>query len=53
MKYRFLLISVAILFIVSSAELFAAAGGGKVRGDNGQGGVNQWQVKDPPPFEDD
>ena len=51
MKYRFLLISVAILFIVSSAELFA--GGGKVRGENGEGAVNQIQVEDPPPFPED
>ncbi len=53
MKYRFLLISVAVLFIVSSAELFAAAGGGKVRGENGAGEGNQIQLEDPPPFQDD
>ena len=29
----------------------AFAGGGKVRGDNGQGAVNQVQVEDPPPFQ--
>jgi hypothetical protein len=30
----------------------AMAGGDKVRGDNGQGSVNQVQVQDPPPFQD-
>jgi hypothetical protein len=29
----------------------AFAGGDKVRGDNGQGEVNQVQVQDPPPFQ--
>ena len=29
----------------------AFAGGDKVRGDNGQGSVNQVQVQDPPPFQ--
>jgi hypothetical protein len=28
-----------------------AAGGDKVRGDKGQGDVNQVQVQDPPPFQ--
>ena len=30
----------------------AFAGGDKVRGENGQGNVNQHQINDPPPFED-
>jgi len=29
----------------------AFAGGDKVRGENGQGAVNQVQVQDPPPFQ--
>ena len=29
----------------------AFAGGDKVRGDNGQGSVNQVQVENPPPFQ--
>lgn len=28
-----------------------SAGGGKVRGESGQGGVNQVQIQDPPPFQ--
>ncbi|NLD43776.1 MAG: hypothetical protein GX657_09800 [Chloroflexi bacterium] len=28
-----------------------SAGGGQVRGDNGQGGVHQVQTQDPPPFQ--
>ena len=47
----------AILATLVAAMLFALvtvgalAGGDKVRGDNGQGGVNQVQVQDPPPFQ--
>lgn len=45
-----------VLFAIVAAILLlaltmpVAAGGGKVRGENGQGGVNQVQVMDPPPF---
>ena len=46
-----------ILTVVMVCTLFAfvtmsaLAGGGKVRGDNGQGEVMQVQVQDPPPFQ--
>ncbi len=45
----FALIIVVILLISSISTAFA--GGDKVRGDNGQGEVNQVQVQDPPPFQ--
>ncbi|MDD5037930.1 MAG: hypothetical protein PHN78_01235 [Dehalococcoidales bacterium] len=35
------------VFVVSPV----LAGGDQVRGENGQGDVNQWQVMDPPPFQ--
>ncbi len=40
---------VAVLFIFSTSTV--SAGGDKVRGDNGQGSVNQVQIQDPPPFQ--
>ena len=46
-----------ILTVVMICTLFAfvtvsaLAGGGKVRGENGQGSVNQVQVENPPPFQ--
>lgn len=43
-----LLIVVAVFAIAVSSAL---AGGDKVRGENGQGAVNQVQVQDPPPFQ--
>lgn len=43
-----LLIVVAVTVSITSSVL---AGGGKVRGENGQGAVNQVQVQDPPPFQ--
>lgn len=45
----FALIIVVILLISSISTAFA--GGDKVRGENGQGEVNQVQVQDPPPFQ--
>jgi hypothetical protein len=43
------------LFIVVLLSLVVAlpafAEGGQVRGENGQGGVNQVQVQNPPPFQ--
>jgi hypothetical protein len=38
------------LFIVSISPVFA--GGDQVRGEGGQGPVNQVQVQDPPPVQD-
>ena len=43
-------IRMLILALVLSAGT-VMAGGDKVRGDNGQGGVKQVQVQDPPPFQ--
>ena len=40
---------VVALSVFSMSVVYA--GGGKVRGENGQGGVNQVQVQDPPPFQ--
>jgi hypothetical protein len=45
---------VALLSVVLISALMwspVSAGGGKVRGDNGAGGVAQHQVMDPPPFQ--
>ena len=50
MKKLVLLLSVVVLIAVSSANVFA--GGGKVRGGEGKGFVNQCQEMDPPPFKD-
>ena len=43
-----IVILVALLLAIASP---ANAGGDKVRGEKGQGGVNQVQVMDPPPFQ--
>ena len=43
------LLDVTVLCIAVTSPVFA--GGDKVRGENGQGGVNQVQVQDPPPFQ--
>jgi len=43
-----LIIVVALTVSITSSAL---AGGGKVRGENGQGAVNQVQVENPPPFQ--
>ena len=40
-----------VVALVISASSVAFAGGGKVRGENGQGAVNQVQVEDPFPFQ--
>lgn len=45
----------AVGLVLTLVLLFTAspvlAGGDKVRGENGQGDVNQVQVMDPPPFQ--
>ena len=48
---RFLAIALVLtlVLIVTASPVFAA--GGKVRGENGAGDVNQVQVMDPPPFQ--
>jgi len=47
-KLVFLLLIAALWMLAASP---VAAGGDKVRGENGQGAVNQVQVMDPPPFQ--
>jgi len=46
---------VSIILVVAALSILVAspafAGGDKVRGENGQGDVNQVQVQDPPPFQ--
>ncbi len=44
----------ALLVVLAFSLTVAApvfAGGDKVRGENGEGAVNQEQVMDPPPFQ--
>jgi len=48
---RLALALVVVLAVTFSITPPALAGGGKVRGENGQGAVNQVQVQDPPPFQ--
>ena len=50
MKQKLLVLLVVAAFLVSTTAT-ALAGGDKVRGDKGQGGVNQVQVENPPPFQ--
>jgi hypothetical protein len=45
----FVMLIVAALSILATSPVFA--GGDKVRGDKGQGEVNQVQVQEPPPFQ--
>ncbi|MBN2240336.1 MAG: hypothetical protein JW712_11235 [Dehalococcoidales bacterium] len=49
MKKALIIIAV-VLLVMASLSTTAMAGGDKVRGDNGQGDVNQVQIQDPPPF---
>jgi len=45
---------IALMLVVAALFALAApvsAGGDKVRGDKGQGAVNQVQVQEPPPFQ--
>lgn len=43
------LLIVALLIVVTAVPAWAE--GGKVRGENGDGSVNQVQIQDPPPFQ--
>ena len=45
------LVLVVVVAIAVSMTSSALAGGDKVRGENGQGAVNQVQVQDPLPFQ--
>ena len=50
MKRAFAVVMVLSLMLVITTSSVLAAGG-KVRGEEGQGDVNQIQVMDPPPFQ--
>ncbi len=43
------LLMLGLLLALTVSSVYA--GGDKVRGEEGQGGVNQVQVMDPPPFQ--
>ena len=47
---KLLIITILVILVLTSISSTALAGGGKVRGENGQGDINQVQVQDPPPF---
>ncbi|MBN2075745.1 MAG: hypothetical protein JW762_09360 [Dehalococcoidales bacterium] len=48
---KLLIITIIAILVFASISSTALAGGDKVRGENGQGDVNQVQVQDPPPFQ--
>ena len=48
-KTLFIVLVVVALSIAITSPVFA--GGDQVRGEKGQGSVNQEQVQDPPPFQ--
>jgi hypothetical protein len=48
---RIILVLVAVILLTVSIASPAFAAGDKVRGENGQGDVNQVQIQDPPPFQ--
>jgi len=50
MKKLFIALLVVLVLSISVASP-AFAGGDQVRGENGEGAVNQVQVMDPPPFQ--
>jgi len=50
MKRTILTVMLVILLTLCLAST-AFAGGDQVRGDKGEGAVNQVQVQDPPPFQ--
>ena len=50
MKKTFFVLLVVVALVIAATSM-AFAGGDQVRGDNGQGAVNQVQVMDPPPFQ--
>jgi hypothetical protein len=47
---KLLIIAVLAILVLASISSTALAGGGKVRGENGQGSLEQIQIQDPPPF---
>lgn len=50
MKRLVIVLFLAVVLTLSIASS-ALAGGDKVRGEKGEGDVNQVQVQDPPPFQ--
>ncbi len=48
---RVLAVSLVLTLVLLVTASPVLAGGDKVRGENGQGDVNQVQVMDPPPFQ--
>ena len=50
MKNKLIVLIIVVTLLLTSIST-AFAGGDKVRGENGQGEVNQVQVQDPPPFQ--
>ena len=48
-KLALLLVVVIVLTLGLTSSAFA--GGDKVRGEKGEGDVNQVQIQDPPPFQ--
>ena len=48
---KLLIITVIVILVFASMSTTVLAGGGKVRGENGQGDVYQVQIQDPPPFQ--
>lgn len=48
-KVTIALLAATLLFALAVST--ALAGGDQVRGENGQGAVNQVQVQNPPPFQ--
>ena len=46
-----LIAAMLAIAVLLSLAMPISAGGDQVRGDKGQGGVNQVQVQDPPPFQ--
>jgi len=48
-KIVFICLMVVVLLVATTSVAFA--GGDKVRGEKGNGSVNQIQVQDPPPFQ--
>lgn len=51
MKKKFITTLVLVVMIMLAFTTPAFASGGQVRGDEGQGSVNQVQHQDPPPFQ--
>ena len=48
---RIVFVSLLVVVLLTATTSTAFAGGDKVRGDKGEGGVNQVQIQDPPPFQ--